>query len=123
MNTTNKRIGQYVKSSIVGDETYGAYVPPNLPPDPALDMTGIYPLLDQANTALGRLDGMSMVLPEPCRFVPYRWSQMRKSSLPSPPLIHRGNIGTGTRKRFQKFNHMRREKHRSLAELGYFKVA
>jgi len=69
METVTKRIGQYVKSSVVGGEAYGAYVPPNLPPDPALDMTDIYPLLDQANTALGRLDGMSMVLPDPALFL------------------------------------------------------
>lgn len=64
-----QRIGKYIKSSIVGGESYNAYVPQSLPPKPALDMHNLYPLLDQANTALGRLDGMSMVLPDPSLFL------------------------------------------------------
>lgn len=63
------RIGQYVKGSIVAGEHYSAYVPCALPPNPPLDLTEIYPLLDQANAALGRLDGMSMVLPDPALFL------------------------------------------------------
>ena len=62
------RIGQLLKGSAAG-EMYYAYLPKPLPPDPELDMAGLYPLLDQANTALGRLDGMSMVLPEPSLFL------------------------------------------------------
>lgn len=68
MTNGNNRIGQYVKSS-VGGETYSAYVPANLPPDPPLRLDELYPLLDQANTALGRLDGMSMVLPDSSLFL------------------------------------------------------
>jgi Fic family protein len=63
------RVGQYVKGSAAGGEHYSAYVPPNLPPTPALDMGELYPLLDQAGTALGRLDGVSMVLPDPSLFL------------------------------------------------------
>jgi Fic family protein len=44
-------------------------VPKNLPPQPPLDMEGLYPLLDQANIALGRLDGMSMLLPDHSLFL------------------------------------------------------
>ena len=32
-------------------------------------MEELYPLLDKASTALGRLDGMSMVLPDPSLFL------------------------------------------------------
>ncbi|MDR1982526.1 MAG: Fic family protein [Holosporaceae bacterium] len=64
-----QRVGRYLKSSSVGGESYNAYIPQPLPPKPALDMTAFYPLLDQANTAIGRLDGMSMVLPEPSLFL------------------------------------------------------
>jgi Fic family protein len=39
-------------------------VPRPLPPNPPLNLVELYPLLDQANIALGRLDGMSMVLPD-----------------------------------------------------------
>ncbi len=64
-----QRVGRYVKSSIVGGESYNAYIPQPLPPTPALDMATLYPLLDQANTAIGRLDGMSMVLPDSSLFL------------------------------------------------------
>lgn len=63
-----QRIGQLVKCS-TGGEHYAAYVPENLPPQPPLEMGGLYPLLDQANIALGRLDGMSMVLPDHSLFL------------------------------------------------------
>lgn len=63
-----QRIGLVIKCS-VGEEHYAAYMPPNLPPKPALEMEDLYPLLDKANTALGRLDGMSMVLPDPSLFL------------------------------------------------------
>ncbi|MBL4645536.1 MAG: Fic family protein [Rhizobiales bacterium] len=64
-----ERIGQSVKSSVVGGEYYTAYVPKKLPPVPPIEMDRLYPLLDQANTALGRLDGMSMVLPDSSLFL------------------------------------------------------
>jgi len=69
MQTSNPRIGQYLKASAVGGETYNTYIPAPLPPDPPLDMEELYPLLDQANTALGRLDGMSMILPDASLFL------------------------------------------------------
>ena len=64
-----QRIGRHVRSSVVGGEYYNAYIPQALPPVPALDMSDLYPLLDKANTALGRLDGMSMVLPDSSLFL------------------------------------------------------
>ncbi len=66
---TKERLGQYVKCSAVGGEHYSAYVPQKLPPNPPLNMEELYPLLDQASAALGRLDGMSMVLPDPSLFL------------------------------------------------------
>jgi Fic family protein len=63
------RIGHYVKSSAIGGESYSAYVPPPLPPDPPLVMSDLYPLLERANTALGRLDGLSLILPDPALFL------------------------------------------------------
>jgi Fic family protein len=64
-----QRVGRYIKSSAIGGESYNAYIPQPLPPKPALDMAMLYPLLDQANTAIGRLDGMSMVLPDSSLFL------------------------------------------------------
>lgn len=65
----NTRIGRFIKHNPSGQEAYQAYLPPDLPPEPPIDMTDLYPLLDQANTALGRLDGMSMVLPDTSLFL------------------------------------------------------
>ncbi|MEM7329451.1 MAG: Fic family protein [Pseudomonadota bacterium] len=67
--TNNSRLGQYVESALVGGESYHAYIPAPLPPNPPIDMARLYPLLDKANTALGRLDGMSMVLPDAALFL------------------------------------------------------
>ncbi len=63
-----QRIGEFIQCS-VGEERYKAYIPKPLPPIPPLNMEELYPLLDRANTALGRLDGMSMVLPDSSLFL------------------------------------------------------
>lgn len=64
-----KRIGRYIKGSAVAGESYHACLPPPLPPEPPLDMADLYVLLEQAGTALGRLDGMSVVLPDVSLFL------------------------------------------------------
>jgi Fic family protein len=63
-----ERIGESVKSSTAG-EVYYAYVPKNLPPIPALEMEKITLLVEQANVAIGRLDGLSTILPDPALFL------------------------------------------------------
>jgi Fic family protein len=61
--------GHYLNISTVG-ETARAFVPGNLPPDPPLALDGdLGVLLDAASTALGRLDGISVVLPDPDLFI------------------------------------------------------
>jgi len=62
------RVGQHISCSVAG-ETYSSYVPKALPPSPPLIMEKIYPLLDRANVAIGRLDGMSSVLPDQYLFL------------------------------------------------------
>jgi Fic family protein len=63
-----QRIGEIIKLR-TGDESYSAYVPKPLPPVPALDLSLFYPLLDKANMALGRLDGMGQSLPDASLFL------------------------------------------------------
>jgi len=65
----SKRIGTHIVSSAVSGDSYKAYIPLPLPPEPPLDMGNLYTLLDKASTALGRLDGMSMVLPDASLFL------------------------------------------------------
>jgi Fic family protein len=67
--SVSHRIGRYVKSATVGGESFDAYIPQDLPPDPPIAMDELYPLLDKATIALGRLDGMSMVLPDSSLFL------------------------------------------------------
>lgn len=62
------RIGEYIKCSVVGEE-YKAYFPKPLPPLPPIVMESVYLLLDQANIALGRLDGISAFLPDKSLFL------------------------------------------------------
>jgi Fic family protein len=58
-----RQTGKYSISSTAGEEV-SAYIPKPLPPDPPLDLAGLYPLLDWANQALGRLDGSTALLPD-----------------------------------------------------------
>ncbi len=60
----NSRPGTYVVKTFQ-DESFRAYVPPPLPPDPPLALQPLLTLLEQANQALGRLDGLASILPDP----------------------------------------------------------
>ena len=64
----NNRIGTYVLKSFK-DESFRAYVPPPLPPDPPLALQPLLSLLDHANQTLGRLDGLASILPDPSLFI------------------------------------------------------
>lgn len=64
-----KRIGTYIRSSVVAGEYYDSYIPRPLPPDPPLRVDELYPLLDHANAALGRLDGLCAAFPDTSIFL------------------------------------------------------
>jgi Fic family protein len=64
----NKRLGTHVTSTL-GGEAVRAFVPPPLPPDPPIDFTGMMDRLDKAAAALGRLDGITTILPAPPLFI------------------------------------------------------
>lgn len=68
MTAFPERVGEQIKCTVAG-ESYNSYVPKPLPPIPAIEMEKLYPLLDQANVALGRLDGLSIILPDPSLFL------------------------------------------------------
>src|ERR1700704_2784014 len=60
------RAGKYVKQL----EGYRAFIPAPLPPAPALEMDSeLTRLLSGADHALGRLDGVTSILPNPDLFV------------------------------------------------------
>src|SRR3970040_114482 len=51
-------------------EPFFAFVPQPLPPQPPLQLdTNLYDLLEHANRALGRLDGVATLLPDPSLFL------------------------------------------------------
>ncbi len=62
-NTQNNRLGSYIKCT-VGGESYQAFLPPSLPPFPILDLAPLQKVLARASQSLGRLDGVSDVLPD-----------------------------------------------------------
>ncbi len=59
-----KNNGKLVKSSSVGPEPFYAYIPNDLPPNPPIDLSELQGLLEKASSSLGRLDGISSVLPD-----------------------------------------------------------
>lgn len=51
-------------------EPYAAYVPRPLPPDPPVEMnSGLTDVLERANRAIGRLDGLSVLIPDISLFI------------------------------------------------------
>ncbi|MDB5972592.1 MAG: cell filamentation protein Fic [Hydrocarboniphaga sp.] len=61
----SKRLGTYVTRTTVG-ESFRAFIPPDLPPDPPLVFdSAMIGLLEEANRLLGRLDGLAAALPDP----------------------------------------------------------
>jgi Fic family protein len=75
-------MGRFV-SSRFGDETVRAYVPPPLPPEPPIELGGLMPLIERANRALGRLDGITSILPSPPLFL---FMYVRKEALLSSQI-------------------------------------
>lgn len=64
-----RKVGEYVTQTVTG-ESYRAYLPAALPPDPPLALeTELLQRMDRANRALGRLDGISQVWPNSGHFL------------------------------------------------------
>jgi Fic family protein len=58
----DQRLGRYVETPVAG-EIVRAFVPPPLPPKPQIDVLALLDRLSLAERALGRLDGITMLLP------------------------------------------------------------
>jgi Fic family protein len=56
------RLGRYVET-VAGGEIVRAFVPPALPPTPPIDLLPLLEKLSTAERALGRLDGITVLLP------------------------------------------------------------
>src|SRR5215831_1977686 len=83
MVTENKsRLGTYTTTTVNG-KPVRVFIPPGLPPYPPLELTGLYQHLDRANQALGRLDGLTTLLPD-TKFFLYLY--VRKEALLSSQI-------------------------------------
>jgi Fic family protein len=81
--TTDLRSGEF-RVVEAGRAGYSAFHPAPLPPDPPLDIdAGLQTLLDSANQALGRLDGITLLLPDPDQFI---YTYVRKEAVLSSQI-------------------------------------
>jgi Fic family protein len=78
----NQRLGRFVETSVAG-ETVRAFVPPPLPPTPSIDILSLLERLSLAERALGRLDGITMLLP---RQEPFLYMNVRKEAVLSSQI-------------------------------------
>lgn len=78
----NKRSGVYITQKTPG-ESYKAYVPAKLPPDPPIDMQQIYPYLERATLALGELNSATKTIPNTALFL---YMYVRKEALLSSQI-------------------------------------
>jgi Fic family protein len=80
--TSTSRLGQFVETA-VGAERVRAFLPPPLPPSPPLDLQGLFTLYDTARGAVGRLDGVTAILPSTPLFL---FMYVRKEALLSSQI-------------------------------------
>ncbi len=79
----NREAGRYITST-VGGESYQAYLPAPLPPNPPMVLDGeLLQWLEKANRAIGRLDGISDGLPDSHLFL---YQYVRKEALLSSQI-------------------------------------
>ena len=80
--TSGRRMGEYVETS-AGGEKVRAFVPAPLPPVPPLDLSQFISLYDRARGAVGRLDGVTTILPSTPLFL---FMYVRKEALLSSQI-------------------------------------
>ena len=79
----NTRAGEF-RVVASGVETYSAFHPAPLPPHPGLNLdAALHGLMDAANQALGRLDGITLLLPDPDLFL---YAYVRKEAVLSSQI-------------------------------------
>ena len=78
-----RKTGSY-RTTATSTERVRAFVPAPLPPDPPVRLDGpLQRVLERANLALGRLDGISGLLPDPALFL---YSYVRKEAVLSSQI-------------------------------------
>jgi Fic family protein len=78
----NQRSGIHVIQKVSG-ESYQAYVPPKLPPNPPVDVGILYPYLEKATHALAELNSIHKIIPNTELFI---YMYVRKEALLSSQI-------------------------------------
>ncbi len=78
----SKRLGNYVTQKVSG-ESYKAYVPAKLPPEPTIDLAILYPYLEKAMQALAELNTIHKTIPNTSLFI---YMYVRKEALLSSQI-------------------------------------
>jgi Fic family protein len=79
----SNRAGDFIVQQ-AGPDGFAAFVPKPLPPKPSLELgIALHARLDRANQTLGRLDGITLLLPDPDLFL---YSYVRKEAVLSSQI-------------------------------------
>ena len=79
---TSIQTGSFVTTTVAGEQVR-AFIPAPLPPKPPLNLVPLYGLLEEANRALGRLEGVTSILPATPLFL---YMYIRKEALLSSQI-------------------------------------
>lgn len=61
---SQSRLGTYIRCRVTVGESYQAFLPPALPPEPPINLLALQGLLSKASQALGKLDAVADILPD-----------------------------------------------------------
>ncbi|MCK4517730.1 Fic family protein [Candidatus Babeliales bacterium] len=78
----SERLGTYITQKSIGKE-YKAFIPPKLPPLPSLDLSSMYSMIDEAMTAIGKLNSVTKTIPNTALFI---YMYVRKEALLSSQI-------------------------------------
>ncbi|MDF3048002.1 MAG: cell division protein Fic [Candidatus Midichloriaceae bacterium] len=78
----NQRIGKYITQRLTS-ESYKAYIPAKLPPEPPVDMPRLYHDLEKATLALAELNSIHRTIPNTALFI---YMYVRKEALLSSQI-------------------------------------
>lgn len=78
----SKRNGKFITQKTSG-ESFKAFVPPPLPPDPPVDLHKLYPRLEKATKALAELNSVTEIIPNKALFI---YMYVRKEALLSSQI-------------------------------------
>ena len=80
--TQNKRLGSFITKKATG-ESFKAFIPPDLPPEPAVNLKELYHNIDRATQALGELNSITCTIPNKALFI---YMYVRKEALLSSQI-------------------------------------